>query len=1230
MRFSAITAACCLISALAVIPLRAATMLANPGFENGVSGWTVPGWEKVVNPAIDHTVVHGGSSCLKLIGQDGFQGSVFQDLDTAPQARSVEMSGWVKTAGIPDNWDVGIFAEFIGADNKWISIATAGRIAGKGGDTDWQRLEGTFEVPPDARILRYELRVRCFNKSLSPPNTGTAWFDDLGIRQLDEQGKILAAQIDEPFKDLAISRNVLRNSDFADGLNGWANADWLPVVHPAVTTTDARVKGGSSLEYVGESGKRGNVYQDVPIADAGASYYISGWVKIKALPPSWFAGLQVEFMAKDKWLAAQTVQTISMTGDWDWTRLQGVVNAPATATTMRVEPVARCGSDNPGTAAFGAVWFSEINAQPLIDQRKPAAVSIYRIQPGGASGVFLTSQRPEITLSLDNTFAGDKDLNIHFDVVDFWNSVVFKSSLPVRLAALSSSDISLKPGAISKTGFYSVHVGIYDGQQMVASQTSAFCVTTPIKHPNTFLGFTQYEGGLTADSRIIGAGVDPLWFGWRTVEPARGTYDFRGTDPALAPFEGGGFRLIGAIDPTYTDESYVTPGWIRAIVQKWWQAHPDYKTNPENAFPPEYYDYWREYVSAVAAHYRGRIKTWQFIREIDWQQDAPGGISNYAKMIKIGSEAIKRIDPTSIVGGIAVGTQDLLAGGPVARKVWDTAGDNLDGLFIHPYTQPCIYAPGQLPVGDEKGGLRQALVAAQKLASEHHKGLVAVDEKGIKVSSTLPVDCAWTKDAATAIARSLIIARSVPSVGWYSCFLKRAEDFSGDAGDPPGAFDYGYWIHGIPRPAVAVFATCARQLDGASASSELQIHRDVTGYVFSKPSGSVAAVWTPLAKDVPIKVILPSGTRLYDLMGDEHVIDKSSGGETTLHLTPAPLFLVSPLAAPRLAAQLSRAACPLPKLVTAARPGSFRTIDVYVANQTPLPITANVTASLAGGARLLKRTAVASAPGGQTTCVSFPVDDNGASGWTGKFSARIETAGAPPLIESSNIDLSPVHRIPSESRQDGDFAKYAKFAPIVLDGPQDVMCHAGPEAARKIWKGPSDLSMKVWLAWDDTNFYFAASVVDDCFVQEQTCSRIFSQDGFQLAFETLANAVPAEVSSVRGLGDDYYQYGIALTKAGPQGYCWLSAKVNAGLAGMQTSFSPSIVRVTPTLTNYEFAIPWNALAPFEPRAGAVMGFNLNYVDADSPSDSTRYWMQLTPGLSEGKDPTVYRQFVLTQ
>jgi hypothetical protein len=458
------------------------------------------------------------------------------------------------------------------------------------------------------------------------------------------------------------------------------------------------------------------------------------------------------------------------------------------------------------------------------------------------------------------------------------------------------------------------------------------------------------------------------------------------------------------------------------------------------------------------------------------------------------------------------------------------------------------------------------------------------------------------------------------------------EDFAqGDAGDPPGSLDYGLWMNNVPRPGVSVFCTCARMLDDAEFDSDLKVNRDITGYFFSKPGGSLATLWTTRTDTVPLKVTLPAGTRLYNIMGDQVVIGKSANGITTLPLTQEPLFLTSPLTAQQLAAKLSNATCSLPKMVATARPGRFRTIDVYVSNQTDAPLTLHIDASLTGGARLLKSSIAASAPGSSLTCVSFPYDDRGAIGWTGKFSAKIKAAGSAPVVVDAPVNLFPVRRVPTGSRPDGDFAKYANISPIVLDSPQDVNCPSGPADALKIWKGPDDLSMKVWFAWDASYLYFAASVTDDYFVQEQTGSQIWSQDGFQLAFDTLANAVPPAISGISGFRDVDYQYGIALTKIGPQGYCWWAAKVNEALAadGL-TKFTPSIVRVSPTLTNYEYAIPWSALAPMQPKLGAVFGFNLNYVDADAPGDSARDWMQLSPGLTEGKNPSAYRQFVLTE
>lgn len=102
--------------------------------------------------------------------------------------------------------------------------------------------------------------------------------------------------------------------------------------------------------------------------------------------------------------------------------------------------------------------------------------------------------------------------------------------------------------------------------------------------------------------------------------------------------------------------------------------------------------------------------------------------------------------------------------------------------------------------------------------------------------------------------------------------------------------------------------------------------------------------------------------------------------------------------------------------------------------------------------------------------------------------------------------------------------------------------------------------------------------------------------------------------------------GMALTSAGPQCYCWVD-KGKTEDAGPRTF--PLVVKREGSETVFELAIPWESLAPLEPRPGKAFGFSFVVFDSDCTEDrQAAYGMALTPGIAGGQDPSAYRTFVL--
>lgn len=156
-----------------------------------------------------------------------------------------------------------------------------------------------------------------------------------------------------------------------------------------------------------------------------------------------------------------------------------------------------------------------------------------------------------------------------------------------------------------------------------------------------------------------------------------------------------------------------------------------------------------------------------------------------------------------------------------------------------------------------------------------------------------------------------------------------------------------------------------------------------------------------------------------------------------------------------------------------------------------------------------------------------------------------------------------------------------KTAPIVNLNKARQYYSMSPKA---IWKGPSDLSATLQFLWDEKYLYVGVKVIDDVFVNNKADGDIWAGDGLQFLIDPIRD----KASKV-----GKYDYAMALTKKGPQTWCYLSAD-----AGAPSGAVKDIIISTKRLNanrgdiSYLLAIPWSRIAPFKPGIGANLGLCL--------------------------------------
>jgi hypothetical protein len=163
------------------------------------------------------------------------------------------------------------------------------------------------------------------------------------------------------------------------------------------------------------------------------------------------------------------------------------------------------------------------------------------------------------------------------------------------------------------------------------------------------------------------------------------------------------------------------------------------------------------------------------------------------------------------------------------------------------------------------------------------------------------------------------------------------------------------------------------------------------------------------------------------------------------------------------------------------------------------------------------------------------------------------------------------------------------------------------------WRGPEDLSARIWLGWSNEGLYFASIVTDDIhYTGNDVMNMYWNSDSIQLAIDP-------DNDSDKGYWGNDTELGIVLAPSGPNAFM---TAINGTVERIDLPLS--IVRKERN-TIYEMLIPWDRLQMELPKPGKVS--RINFVVNDNDGNGRAYWMGLTGGICEGKNPGLYKEFM---
>jgi alpha-L-arabinofuranosidase len=163
----------------------------NPGFEAGTQGWEVHVYGAKSEVAIDKDVFKEGKQALRISARDLSDTALGQELQLRA-GKFYRLTGWIRTRGLDPN-RARVFGTFQIQNAGGRGVIVSG--TNHKGDTDWVKETVYFEAPSDGRV-----RVAVFFVGFGR-GTGTAWFDDLKLDEIELSSAPIKISREVLFKD---------------------------------------------------------------------------------------------------------------------------------------------------------------------------------------------------------------------------------------------------------------------------------------------------------------------------------------------------------------------------------------------------------------------------------------------------------------------------------------------------------------------------------------------------------------------------------------------------------------------------------------------------------------------------------------------------------------------------------------------------------------------------------------------------------------------------------------------------------------------------------------------------------------------------------------------------------------------------------------------------------------------------------------------------------------------
>jgi len=327
------------------------------------------------------------------------------------------------------------------------------------------------------------------------------------------------------------------------------------------------------------------------------------------------------------------------------------------------------------------------------------------------------------------------------------------------------------------------------------------------------------------------AGTGVKWaleeFRWEWVEPSRGNFTWTCMDRAVDDERARGLDIIGQLD--------YTAGWAvgsSALI----------------SYDPPPLDLWQRYVTQTVTRYKDRVSAWQVWNEPNNPTFWTGTKEQYAQLLQVTYDTIKRVDPgAKVLGPTITGVDESW----LDAMPWD----KFDVLALHLYVPPAA-------LNDQGYSYyTQGLPNLKSVLTRRGPKPIWITEFGYSSGQGAQP---WYVGDEKLQARYLVeyIAQTLAYPGLN---IERVLPYALNDDTPGGGFGLTRYDWSSRKPAYDAYRTAIARLDGATPRGKAQVGVGAFAFRFERDGKRIDVVWG--ANGATATIAANSDAEVYDLYG---------------------------------------------------------------------------------------------------------------------------------------------------------------------------------------------------------------------------------------------------------------------------------------------------------------------------------------------------------------------------